>query len=355
MNPRLKRLLSRALPMNFADVDGGGSAGGSGPMSTDSFAEMLSGPGDNEQTEQSDSQNAETEQENSEGTNQQDGDDAGDDAQDGGDDSGEAGEEGQDEQPAKDSAEAFLELEINGEKVQVSKDEAKNGYLRQQDYTQKAQRLAQERQEWNAHVAQQAAEVQQYAQEIGQLQGIDASLRQYEQIDWEALRAEDPVSFGAHLAEFNDMRFRRGQMETAIAQKLQSLTAQQQQAQAQARAQQTAEAQAHMAALIPGFGKEHTDQMTKAAQDLGFSLEEIKLFADKRLMHGLWKIAQFDKQQNTKQQAIKKVSALPTKAAKAAPAAKPAAQLHIEKQTRRLEQTGSAKDFAALLGMVPRK
>ncbi|HBI68751.1 MAG TPA: hypothetical protein DDZ22_06930 [Massilia sp.] len=321
-------------------------------LSTDSFAEMLSGGADNEQTEQSDSQSADDAQENSEGTDQQDGSTEGDDAQDGGDDNGEAGEEGQDEQPAKDSTEAFLELEINGEKVALTKDEAKNGYLRQQDYTQKAQRLAQERQQWDAHVAQQAAEVKQYAKEIGQLHSIDAALEHYERIDWEQLRAEDPVSFGAHLAEFNDMRLRRGQMETAITQKLQSLTAQQQQAQAQARAQQTAEAQAHMAALVPGFGKEHVAEMKAIGQKAGFTDAELAGVTDKRMLEVLWKASQFDKQQNTKQQAIKKVSALPTKAAKAAPAAKPAAQLHIEKQTRRLQQTGSVKDLAAALAMT---
>jgi len=325
------------------------------PLNTDSFAEMLGGDGDNEQTEQSDSQSAETDQEASEGTDQQDGSTEGEDAQDGGDDDGEAGDEGQDEQPAKDSTEAFLELEINGEKVALTKDEAKNGYLRQQDYTQKAQRLAQERQEWNAHVAQQAAEVQQYAQEIGQLQGIDAALKQYGQIDWEQLRAEDPVSYAAHMADFQELRIRRGDVERGIGQKLQSLTAQQQQAQAQARAQQAQEAQAHMTALVPGFGKEHIGEMKALGQKAGFTDAELAQVTDKRMLEVLYKAAQFDKQQNTKQQAIKKVSALPTKAAKAAPAAKPAAQLHIEKQTRRLEQTGSAKDFAALLGMVPRK
>lgn len=352
MNPRLKRLLSRALPMNFADVDGGSSAGGSGPMSTDSFAEMLSSGGDNEQTEQSDSQSADNAQENSEGTDQQDGNEAGDDAQDGGDDSGEAGEEGQGEQPAKDSAEAFLELEINGEKVQVSKDEAKNGYLRQQDYTQKAQRLAQERQEWNAHVAQQAAEVKQYAQEIGQLQSIDAALAQYQQIDWDDLRETDPVNYGIHAADYNRLQVRRGEVERGIVQKQQTLTAQQQQAQAQARAQQTAEAQAHMAALIPGFGKEHIAEMKAIGQKAGFTDAELAGVTDKRMLEVLWKASQFDKQQNTKQQAIKKVSALPTKASKPAPAAKPAAQLQIEQQSRRLAQTGKVKDFATLLDLA---
>lgn len=325
------------------------------PLNTDSFAEMLGGGDDNEQTEQSDSQSADDAQENSEGTDQQDGSTEGDDAQDGDDDSGEAGDEGQDEQPAKDSTEAFLELEIDGENVKLTKDEAKAGYLRQKHFTQLTQNHARERQEWNAHVAQQAAEVQQYAQEIGQLQSIDAALAQYQQIDWDDLRETDPVNYGIHAADYNRLQVRRGEVERGIVQKQQSLTAQQQQAQAQVRAQQTAEAQAHMAALIPGFGKEHIAEMKAIGQKAGFTDAELAGVTDKRMLEVLWKASQFDKQKTTTQQAIKKVSALPTKAAKAAPAAKPAAQLHLEKQTRRLEQTGSAKDFATLLGMVPRK
>jgi len=349
MNTLLKFLLHFAMPMNIVDGDGGGGAGGAGPMSTDSFAEMLGGGDDNEQTDQSDSQNDDDTQDAADGTDQQYGDDAGDDAQDGADDSDDAADDGQAEQPEKDSAAAFLELEINGEKVKLTADEAKNGYLRQQDYTQKAQRLSQERQEWNQHVARQAAEVQQYAQEIGQLQGIDAGLAEYHQVDWDALRESDPVAYGVHVADFNRMQARRGEVERAIFQKQQSLTAAQQQAQQQAFAQQAQEAQAHMASIVPGFGKEHIGEMKAIGQKAGFTDAELAQVTDKRMLEVLWKASQFDKQQSTKQQAIKKVSALPTKASKPAPAAKPAAQLKIEQQTRRLQQTGSVKDFAALL------
>ncbi len=324
-------------------------------LSTDSFAEMLGGGSENEQPgEGQDSQSADDAQDAGEETDQPDGNDAGDDAQDCDDDNGEAGDEGQDEQPEKDSAAAFLELEINGEKVKLTADEAKNGYLRQQDYTQKAQRLAQERQEWNQHVAAQVAEVQQFSQELGQLTNIDATLAQYQQVDWEALRAEDPVQYSMHLADFNDLRNRRGELAFGIQQKQQQLTAAQQQAQRQALAQQTQEAQAHLSALIPGFGKEHIAAMRDYGQKIGFTAAELAQVADKRMLEVLWKASQFDQQKATTQQAIKKVSALPTKASKPAPAAKPAQQLHIEKQTRRLSQTGKVSDFAALLASVPR-
>jgi hypothetical protein len=316
-------------------------------LSTDSFAEMLGGGGDNGQPE-TDPQNADDDQDPIEEPEPEADPEADPDPVDEPEADPEPDPDGQ---PEKDPAAAFLELEINGEKVKLTADEAKNGYLRQQDYTQKAQRLAQERQEWNQHVARQAAEVQQFAEEIGQLKGIDAALKQYGQVDWDELRETDPVSYSVHMADFQATRAQRGELERGIVQKQQSLTAAQAEAQRQTIAQQTQEAQAHMATIVPGFGKEHIEQMRAIGTKVGFSIAELANVTDKRMLEVLWKASEFDKQQNTKQQAIKKVSALPTKAAKAAPASKPAAQLNLEKQTRRLQQTGSVKDLAAALSM----
>jgi len=316
-------------------------------LSTDSFAEMLGGGDDNGQPE-TDPQNVDPDQDPIEEPEPEADPDADPDANPDPDADPEPEPDGQ---PEKDPPAAFLELEINGEKVKLTADEAKNGYLRQQDYTQKAQRLAQERQEWNQHVARQAAEVQQFSEEIGQLQSIDAALTEYAQVDWDALRETDPVSYGIHMADYNRAQARRGEVERGIVQKQQSLTAAQQQAQQETLARQTQEAQAHMATIVPGFGKEHIEQMRAIGTKVGFSTAELANVTDKRMLEVLWKASEFDKQQNTKQQAIKKVSALPTKAAKAAPSSKPAAQLNLEKQTRRLQQTGSVKDLAAALSM----
>lgn len=311
-------------------------------LTPDSFAAMLGGDGDNEQTEQSDSQSDDAEQENSEEAAQEATDEG---EQEGAD---EGTDDEQTEQPEKDSAEAFLELEINGEKVKVSKDEAKNGYLRQQDYTQKAQRLAQERQDWNQHVAKQAAEVTQYSQEIGALTNLDASLNEYAKVDWAALRESDPMSYSVHMTDFNAMKAKRADMVAAIGQKQQTLQA----AERETFQRMTQEAAAHMATVVPGFGKEHIATIREFAQKAGFSDAELAKVADKRTLEVLWKASQYDKAQATTQKAVKAVAALPTKANKPAPASKPAAQLNAEKQVARVQRTGNVKDFAALLAMT---
>jgi chemotaxis protein histidine kinase CheA len=341
MSKLLKYLLAFALPMYIIDGDGGGH---SESLTTDNLAEMLGGSDDNGQTEQSDPQNDEAEQENSEEAAQQD-------EAEGEQESAEEETEGQDEQPEKDSTEAFLELEINGEKVAVSKDEAKNGYLRQQDYTQKTQALANERQAAQQHIMQQFAEVQQMSQEIGQLTNIDAQLQEYQKVDWQTLRDTDPVSYGVHMAEYHDLRVKRGDVVTAIGQKQQQFGAMQ----AQEFAQRTEQAREHLAKVIPNFSAQHLGEMKEYGTKVGFKPEELATVTDGRMMQVLWEAAQYRSMQAKTKQAVKTVAALPTKAAKAAPASKPAAQRNLETQTRRLEQTGSVKDFAALLGMASKK
>lgn len=308
-------------------------------LTPDSFAAMLGGEGDNEQPE-TDSQNADDAQENSEDTAQ-------DDAQDESQDEAEGDDDAQDEQPEKDSAADVIELEIDGEKVALTKDEIKNGYLRQQDYTQKAQNLAREKQEQADFVKSQMETVTQYAKEMANLNQIDATLQQYQNVDWQALRAEDPLSYSTHLAEFNDLRARRADVVQQIGQKQQTLTAKQQ----ELFATQTKEAAEHMAKVVPGFGEQHLKQMKDFGLKHGFTADELGKIADKRMLEVLYKASAYDKAQAETKQAVKKVAQLPTRAAKAAPAAKPAAEVRTEKLKNRLAQTGSIKDFAALLSL----
>ena len=312
-------------------------------LTPDSFAEMMGGEGDNEQTDNTDSQSADTEQETEQETAPA--------AESAEVEASADDEPEQAEQPEADSADVFLELEINGEKVKVSKDEAKNGYLRQQDYTQKAQNLARERQESQQHIQQQFAQVQQFSTELGQLTQIDATLGQYQAVDWAALREADPLSYSTHMADYNNLRAQRGEVANAIGSKQQQFAAMQ----AQQFNQQTQEAQAYLTAKIPGFGKEHLSQMKEFGVKHGFAAEELANVADKRMLEVLWKASEFDKQQATTKKAVKAIAALPTKASKPAPVSKAANEINIDKQVKRLNQTGSAKDFAALLGMTPRK
>lgn len=254
--------------------------------------------------------------------------------------------EEQPEQPEEDSAPAPIELDINGEKVQLTLDEVKNGYLRQQDYTQKAQNLARERQEAQAQLQQEYAQVQALAGEYGQLTNIDSQLQQYQAVDWRQLRESDPLAYSTHMADMQNLRAMRADLQQQITGKQQHMKQQE----AADFAQRTEKAREFLQKNLPKFGQQDIDSIRKAAETVGFERAELSKFADGRAMLALWKAAQWDALQAKKPIVQNKVAALPTKATKAAASAAPASQTaNIEK---RLSKSGKLSDFAALLSSV---
>lgn len=304
------------------------------------LANELTGTTDNEQTDEA-SQNGEEGQENQQ-----------EEGQDGvteGDESGGEEGEGQGEQSdEQNSAEVILEWESNGEKIRVSQDELKNGYMRQQDYTQKTQNLARESQTLQQRVQQEFQAVQQLATEYGQLTQIDAQLDQFKQVDWNTLKQQDPLAYNTYLAEMNNLKGIRGDVVQQIEGKRQYLTQQQVHAFQQA----TAEAQEHLKKVIPNFGADSLKTMKTYGEKLGFTTQELAGVADKRMLQVLYEASQWRALQEKKPALQNKVKTLPTRATKPAGNALPQKQVQIEKQTRRLAQTGKVNDFAALLNSL---
>lgn len=289
----------------------------------------LSGVVDNEQPVE-DSQNDEQEQENQ----SEEGQEAEAQAE---------GEEAQEEQPEAESSEVFLEWESNGEKIRVSQEELKSGYLRQQDYTQKTQNLARESQALQQRVQQEFQAVQSMAAEYGQLTTIDQQLQQFQQVNWGALKESDPLSYATALADMNNLRATRDDVARQIEGKRQYMT----QLQVQTFQQQTAEAAEHLKKVVPNFGRETIESLKKYGQAKGFSAEELSGVADKRMLEVLWEASQWRALQEKKPAIQNKVKALPTKATKAAAPAAPQSQ--IDNHLKRLSKTGKVDDFAALL------
>jgi hypothetical protein len=309
-------------------------------LTADDLASQLTGTPDNEQSD-TDSQNeGEQGQENQQEEGQTEG-------VEGEQLEGEEGAE-QGEEPNKESSEVFLEWEADGEKIRVSQDELKNGYMRQQDYTQKTQNLARDSQTLQQRVQQEFQAVQQLATDYGQLTQIDAHLEQFKGVDWNALKQQDPLAYNTYLAEMNNLKGLRGDVVQQIEGKRQYMTQQQ----VQAFQQQTAEAQDHLKKVIPNFGAATLETMKKYGTNLGFSAQELAQVADKRMLQVLYEASQWRALQEKKPAIQNKVKTLPTKATKAAGSAPPAKQVQIEKQTKRLAQSGKVGDFAALLNSL---
>ena len=117
-------------------------------------------------------------------------------------------EEAQTETPASYS------VKIDGEEVEVSLDELRNGYQRQADYTRKSQSLAEQRKTYEANVESVQAERNQYSQALEAMARDKSNeLNRFQNLDWAALKENDPMDYMEKRIEFQDAKDRVAQVQ----------------------------------------------------------------------------------------------------------------------------------------------
>ncbi|MEJ7932574.1 hypothetical protein WG922_21570 [Ramlibacter sp. AN1015] len=251
----------------------------------------------------------------------------------------------QDGQPEGPTDDAVIKWETaNGEAFEVPVSELKNGYMRDSDYRQKTQTLAEERKAAAQQLQQQYQDIQAFAPELGALENLRAQVQQYQQLDWHAIRAQDPQRHSELFADYMLLKDQYGEAEKRVAVKRQTLEQMRQQSFAQA----TREAVEHLRRVIPNFGDATLKQLGEQGVKEGYTQGELANVADKRHFTVLWKAAQWDALQAKKPEVHNKVKALPPKAKPATSAPRPSKQEQVIKaaQSRR---TFSTNEFAALL------
>jgi hypothetical protein len=95
-------------------------------------------------------------------------------------------------------------VKVNGADVEVTIEEALQGYSRQEDYTRKTQQLATDRQKLEAELASDLNQTRQVREALGQqLVFLERALAEDgTPPDWEALRREDPEKFSNEYAAY---------------------------------------------------------------------------------------------------------------------------------------------------------
>lgn len=175
------------------------------------------------------------------------------------------------EQPEEDE-----EIEIGGKKVAMPQSiaaEIKAGMMRNADYTQKTQAVAEQRKAIEAEreqVRQQAEQHQQYAKELSTVHALDERLAEFKQVDWQALSREDPALAQQLRFQYDDLQQKRNEAVTAVTQKQQQLAL----AEQQATAKQVQEAEAYVQREIPGWTKEAGAELNSWAQAKGVKLDQ---------------------------------------------------------------------------------
>ena len=232
---------------------------------------------------------------------------------------GQAEEETEEEVDEEEETEIVAEedlkytIKVDGEEFEVGIEELKNGYQRQADYTRKSQALAEQRKETEqiqSERMQLEQERQMYANGLQMLQEQQAAkLKDFDSVDWEALKAEDPYQYMIKKDEYRDAQER---VNNIVAEQQAVQQEQARQAQ-QARAHFVQQEYARLINALPEWGDNKSTirkDIQEYASSVGFRPEEINQLADHRSVLVIKKAMEYDKLTTKvapKKKAVKKV------------------------------------------------
>lgn len=194
----------------------------------------------------------------------------------------------QDDSASQEQAEEDEEIEIGGKKVAMPKSiaaEIKAGTMRNADYTQKTQAVAEERRAVEAErerVREEAQQQQQFIKEVAKVHALDDQLEQYKALNWMALSQEDPAGTQQLQIQYQALQQQRNEAAQAVTQKQSehALNAE------RTLATQIQEAEAYVQREIPGWTPERGAQINKFASDMGVKVD--RGFAQTLVQNPAW-------------------------------------------------------------------
>lgn len=242
-------------------------------------------------------------------------------------------------------------VKVDGKEVQVTLEDLEKSYSFTGHLTRKAQALADERRAFESEKQALAAERAKYATLLPQLEQA-LTTPQGEEIDWDRLRAENPIEFTVQWAAYQreQMRLQGVRAERA------RVDAERQQEEAKAYQQHVLrEEQATLEARPewrdPQVRQGRMQAMVKYATDvLGYTENDLRQITDHRLLLILDDAEQLHRAKQAKPAAQQRAKQL-VKTAKPGPSAKisTAQTSALTKARQRATRSGSIEDAAALL------
>jgi len=243
-------------------------------------------------------------------------------------------------------------IKVDGEEFEVGIDELKSGYQRQADYTRKSQALAEQRKETEniqSERQQLEQERQMYANGLQMLQEQQtAKLQDFDGVDWETLKQEDPYAYMIKKDEYRDAQER---VNNVAQQQEQVHNEQMQQAQ-QAKTHFIRQEYTRLIEALPEWEDKNStikEDVRKYAAEVGFLPDEINQLADHRSVLVIKKAMEFDKLTKKvapKKKAVKKVPKV-QKAGRGTSKEETAAEA-LKTKRARLRKSGKQDDAASL-------
>lgn len=178
---------------------------------------------------------------------------------------------------AEESEPETTEIEIDGVKYTIPA-ALKDSFLMQSDYTRKTQELAAERKALDEAKVQQAGEAEVNAR--AHLVAIQAALQQYQDVNWDALEAQDPMAANRHFRQFMQLQNAYGEAENEYRSAVEARTLETQQEAAKRIEQGIAVLQRD----LPGWGPEMAVQLVEFGAKMGLSREYMDSVDDPNLI-----------------------------------------------------------------------
>ena len=243
----------------------------------------------------------------------------------------------------------YEEMEIDGELYEIPV-KLKDYVLRQQDYTQKTQEVAQQRKEYEIRMGAIEQERKQYEfvgsvqDDLNKAYSLDNEVKQYQ----DYLRTNLDNLGQADILKIQMAVEEKKAEKDALTKALQTKYNEFQQAQEQSLKELLDKSTEVLRSKIPNWGQKAQADVREYALGLGFTEQEINSVYDPRYVEVLHKAAQYDKLQKTKAGAVKKVEG--------APPIKPKSRNPMPEETKKYlnyrKKMGSAKSDKAKADLI---
>ena len=217
-------------------------------------------------------------------------------------------DESEESDEESDDEEALYAVRIDGEEHEVTLGELVKGYSRQSDYTKKTQALSEQRKGFDEATAAYEAQMQTIQEErqqyIGNLENIinnsKGAINSFANINWEELKASDPVQYVTKREELRTIQDRIQQMHVDQQRAMEKA----QQENNVLQAQTLREEHQALTEKMPEWSTPETQANISAsireyASMQGFTEEELSSLVDHRSLIVLHKAMQFDNLQSS--------------------------------------------------------
>jgi hypothetical protein len=240
-------------------------------------------------------------------------------------------------------------VKVDGEEQEVTLDELRNGYQRQADYTRKSQALAEQRKAYEANLQAIQSEREQYSQALEMMAAQQKNeLSQYENIDWKALKEDDPMEYMEKRLEYQDARD-----QLARVQQEQQRVSEQRRLQVLEQTQKVMENEAKkLSEVLPAYADPSSNLKTELrdyALSLGFSQDDLNSIVDHRVVVVLHKAMLQDRAAQGTVRKAKASKPVPKVVKSGTPESKTQRSKKASQQRReRLAKTGSTRDATSV-------